>query len=221
MVKDLNLPEWMLQYNSTRGPQIAQEWLINANAGFIILAVVFISFLVSRMRRVTSITVGVLISSIGLMMAGFQTAGYFCLIGILTFSLGEMLSSPKMNEYLGVIAPEGQKGLYMGYANIPLAVGWAYGSFLGGQIYGKMGDKANLAIRYMSEHLNISDVTRPEAMDRLVEVTGTSHIEATNMLWSMYDPYKLWIPFVLVGVASAAAMLGYSYWVRKDTGADA
>jgi len=41
------------------------------------------------------------------------------------------------------------------------------------------------------------------------------------MLWSMYDPYKLWIPFVLVGVASALAMWGYSFWVRKDVGADA
>jgi len=221
MVKDLHIPEFMLQYNSTRGPQIAQEWLINANAGFIILAVVFISFLVARMRRVTSITLGVLLSSIGLMIAGFQTAGYLCLIGILTFSLGEMLSSPKMNEYLGVIAPEGQKGLYMGYANIPVAVGWAYGSFLGGQVYSEMGDKANLAIRYLSDKMNITEVTRPEAMDRLVQVTGMSHADATQLLWSAYDPYKLWIPFVLVGVASALAMLGYSYWVRKDAGADA
>ena len=221
MVRDLHLPEFMLQYNSTRGPQIAQEWLINANAGFIILAVVFISFLVSRMRRVMSITLGVLISSIGLMMAGFETAGYFCLLGILTFSVGEMLSSPKMNEYLGVIAPEGQKGLYMGYANIPVAVGWGIGSLLAGEIYNNMGDKANLAIRYLSDKLNITDVARPEAMDRLVTATGMSHIQATNMLWSIYDPYKLWIPFALVGVASALAMWGYSFWVRKDTGADA
>ena len=221
MVKDLNLPDWMLQYNSTRGPQLAQEWLINANAGFIILAVVLVSFLVAKMRRVTSITLGIIVSSVGLMLAGFWTAGYFCLLGILIFSVGEMLASPKMNEYLGVIAPEGKKGLYMGYANIPQAVGWAYGSFLAGQIYDEMGDKANLAIRYLSEKMNVTDVARPEAMDRLVEVTGMSHAEATNMLWSAYDPYKLWIPFVAIGVASAIAMLGYSYWVRKDVGADA
>jgi len=24
-----------------------------------------------------------------------------------------------MNDYLGIIAPEGKKGLYMGYANMP------------------------------------------------------------------------------------------------------
>jgi MFS family permease len=221
MVKDLNLPEWMLQYNSTRGPQLAQEWLINANAGFIILAVILVSFLVAKMRRVTSITLGIIVSSVGLMLAGFWTAGYFCLLGILVFSVGEMLASPKMNEYLGVIAPEGKKGLYMGYANIPQAVGWAYGSFLAGQIYDEMGDKANLAIRYLSEKMNVTDVARPEAMDRLVELTGMSHAEATHMLWSAYDPYKLWIPFVAIGVVSAIAMLGYSYWVRKDMGADA
>ena len=35
-------------------------------------------------------------------------------VRILFFSVGEMLASPKMNDYLGVIAPEGQKALYMG-----------------------------------------------------------------------------------------------------------
>ena len=44
---------------------------------------------------------------------------YLCLAGIACFTVGEMLCSPKMSEYLGVIAPADKKALYMGYANIP------------------------------------------------------------------------------------------------------
>jgi len=215
VVRDLNLPETVLQRNSTRAPQISQEWMINANSGLIILLVVFISYLVSRMRRVHSISLGITISSVGLIAAGFTTSGYFCLMGILFFSVGEMLSSPKMNEYLGVIAPEGKRGLYMGYANIPQGIGWALGSKFAGDVYDRLGDKANLAIDYMSQNYGITDVARPEAMNKLVELTGMSHQQVTDMLWTAYDPYKLWYQFAAVGIASAIGMILYARWVRK------
>jgi len=220
MVADLHLPSWMLQINSTRGPQLSQEWMINANPGLIVIGVVFISWIVSRMRRTHSILLGILIASFGLVFAGFTTSGYFCMLGILTFSVGEMLASPKMNEYLGVIAPEGQKGLYMGYANIPVAVGWGYGSFMGGQVYDKMGDKANLALDYLANNYNIIDVTRTEAMNKLMEITGMGPIEATEMLWSVYHPYKLWYQFAAVGIVSAIGIFFYSRWVRKYEASD-
>jgi MFS family permease len=215
LVHDLNLPEWMLQINSTRGAQLSQEWMINFNSGFIIVAVVFISYLVARIRRVMSIVMGITVSSVGLILAGFTTSGYICMMGILVFSVGEMLASPKMNDYLGVIAPEGKKALYMGYANIPQGIGWAVGSLFAGHIYDTMGDKANLAIDYLSTHLGITGVERPDAMNRLVEVTGLSHQEATTLLWNIYDPYKLWYQFAAIGIVSAIAMLFYARWVKK------
>jgi len=220
MVADLGLPDFMLQNNSTRGPQLAQEWLINFNPGLIILLVVYLNFLVSRMRRVHSIVIGISIASVGLILAGFTASGYFCLLGILVFSVGEMLSSPKMNEYLGVIAPEGKKGLYMGYANIPQGIGWGLGSWFAGHVYEKMGDKANLAIDYLARNHDIIGIARPDAMNKLVEVTGMNHQDVTSMLWSAYDPYKLWYQFAAIGVVSAFLMVLYSLWVRKHEAAD-
>jgi len=220
LVADLNIPEWMLQKNSTRGPQLSQEWMININPGLIILLVVFLNYLVSRMRRVNSIFWGITISSVGLVFAGFTNVGLFCLAGILVFSVGEMLSSPKMNEYLGVIAPDGEKGLYMGYANIPQGIGWGVGSIFAGHVYENMGDKANLALDYLSTKFSITDVARPEAMNKLVEVTGLDHIQATQLLWDAYDPYKLWYQFAAIGIASAVAMFLYSVWVKKYESSD-
>jgi proton-dependent oligopeptide transporter, POT family len=204
-----------------RGTMVTQEWLINADAGLIILAVVWISWLVKRMRRVHSIFIGITIASIGLVMAGFTMSGWFCLLGIIVFAVGEMLASPKLNEYLGVIAPDGQKALYMGYANMPTAIGWAYGSIMGGQIYEKMGDKANLALRYLAEHQGItSGVTREEAAAKLQEVLHLNAADTTHLLWTTYEPYRLWYPFAGIGLAAAVAIFFYARWVRRWEAAD-
>ena len=221
LATDLNLPSWMLQYHTTRGTQIAQEWLLNANGGLIVLSVVFVSWLVARMRRVTSISIGILVTSTGLLVAGYTTSGYVCLVGILIFSVGEMLASPKMNEYLGVIAPEGQKGLYMGYANIPWAIGWGIGSIWAGHVYEELGDKANLALNYLSTNYQITGIERTEAMNKLMEVTSMNAVDATKLLWDAYDPYKLWYRFAAVGLFTAFAMVIYSIWVKKHAKADA
>ncbi len=215
LVADLNLPDWMLQANSTRGPQLSQEWMININPGLIIFTVVMISWMVAKMRRVMSIFFGIVIASLGLIFAGFTTSGYLCLMGVLVFSVGEMMSSPKMNDYLGVIAPEGQKGLYMGYANIPQGIGWAIGSLFAGHVYDTMGDKANLALKYLAENYSITGIERSEAMTKLMEVSGMDAIEATKLLWNAYDPYKLWYQFAAIGIASAIGMLFYAKWVKK------
>ena len=215
VVGALHLPSFMT-VQTPRGMQIAQEWMINMNSGFIVLFVVFVSWLVSRMRRLSSILIGITISSVGLVLAGFTTAGYFCIMGIVCFSIGEMLASPKMNEYLGVIAPEGQKGLYMGYAYIPQAIGWGYGSIMGGQLYDKMGDKANLALHYFANHLGItSGIGRTEAVAKLQEHLRIDAAQVTKLLWDTYDPWKLWLPFAAIGILAAIAMFFYGRAARK------
>jgi MFS family permease len=220
LVRALHLPA-MFTNQTPRGTMIAQEWMINANSFLIIFCVVWISHLVAKMRRVHSILYGIAIASVGLLAAGFTMSGVACIFGILCFSVGEMLSSPKMNDYLGVIAPEGQKALYMGYANMPIAVGWAYGSFLGGQIYDSMGDKANLALRYLREHGGLDlGVARTVAMERLQQALSLDAGAATRLLWDTYQPWRLWIPFAAIGIASAIGIAIYARWVRRYEASD-
>lgn len=220
LVNAFNLHDSFLQFNSTRAPQLSQEWMININPGLIILAVIPISWLVAKMRRVMSIFWGIVIASFGLVLAGFTTSGYICLMGILVFSVGEMMSSPKMNDYLGVIAPEGQKGLYMGYANIPQGIGWAVGSLFAGHVYDNSGDKANLALRYLADNYSITNIERPEAVNKIVELTNSSHQEVTDLLWNTYSPYELWYQFAGIGILSALGMLLYARWVKKYEDSD-
>jgi POT family proton-dependent oligopeptide transporter len=49
-----------------------------------------------------------------------------------------MMASPTSQEYVGRIAPEGKKALYMGYYFVAIALGNLFGGILSGQLYGKL-----------------------------------------------------------------------------------
>jgi dipeptide/tripeptide permease len=212
-----HLPGFMLSRDITRGPQIAQEWVINFNPFLIILFVAPLSWFVNKkMRRLTSMFCGFVIASLGVYAAGSSMSIYICLAGIACFSVGEMLCSPKMNEYLGVIAPADKKALYMGYANIPMALGWGYGSFAGGQIYERAGEKAGLALRYMSDVLMVKELPeRTQAFTKLTEMLGQNSAEVTQLLWDKYDPSCVWTPFAIAGLIAAIALFAFNYLAKN------
>jgi POT family proton-dependent oligopeptide transporter len=164
-----------------------------------------------KMRRLTSMFWGFVIASLGVYAAGSSMSISICLAGIACFSVGEMLCSPKMNEYLGVIAPADQKALYMGYANIPMALGWGYGSFVGGQMYERAGEKAGLALRYMSEVLMVKELPeRTQAFSQLMEMLGQNSAQVTQLLWDKYDPSCVWTPFALAGLIAGVALFVFN-----------
>jgi dipeptide/tripeptide permease len=212
-----HLPHFMLSRDFSRGPQLAQEWVINFNPFLIILFVAPLSWFVNlRMRRLTSILYGFIIASLGVYVAGASRSIYICLAGIACFTLGEMLCSPKMSEYLGVIAPADKKALFMGYANIPLAIGWAYGSKYGGQIYERAGEKAGLALRYLSEVLKVTELPdRSQAFAVLTERLGQTPAQVTQLLWDRYDPSQVWTPFALAGIVAAVALWIFNRYARR------
>jgi hypothetical protein len=79
-----------------------------------------------------------------------------------------------------------------------------------------MGDKANLALRYFAEHLNITDgVARTEAVAKLQEAMNLNGTEVTQLLWNTYHPYTLWYQFAAIGILSAIGMFFYGRSARK------
>jgi POT family proton-dependent oligopeptide transporter len=212
-----HLPEFMLSSHLARGPQIAQEWVINLNPLLIIFMVAPLSWYANRvMRRLTSIFFGFILVSLGTYVVGSSMAIFTCLMGITLFTLGEMLCSPKMREYLAVIAPPDKKALYMGYASIPYAFGWGYGSFLAGQIYGRTGEKAGLALRYLSEVLRVEALPdRSRAFAVLTERLGETPAQVTRLLWDKYNPGQVWTTFAVAGIIAAVAMFAFLRLARR------
>ncbi len=66
---------------------------------------------------------------------GIPVGGLIILISIASMAIGEMLTSPRVYQYIGSISPKGKEGLYLGYANLPLAIGTIIGAPLGGYLF--------------------------------------------------------------------------------------
>jgi dipeptide/tripeptide permease len=115
--------------------QVNPEYIININAGAIILFQVFVSYLVTRLKPFTTIFWGVMITVVSFTILIFGTLGWIVVAGILVFSFGEMMASPKSKEYTGKIAPPNKVALYMGYFYWCVALGNLFGGILSGQLY--------------------------------------------------------------------------------------
>jgi len=127
------------------GRQVNPEYIINIDAGAIIVLQVLISFLMARFHRFTTMIVGILVGGVGLgltAVAGGTMVGpvggsvWIVVAGIVIFAVGEMMASPTSQEYVGRIAPKERTAVYMGYYFISMALGNLFGGILSGQAYG-------------------------------------------------------------------------------------
>jgi dipeptide/tripeptide permease len=115
--------------------QINPEYIININAGAIIFFQVLVSYFVTRLKPFTTIFWGVVITVVSFSVMIFGFTGWIVFAGILVFSFGEMMASPKSKEYTGKIAPPNKVALYMGYFYWCVALGNLFGGILSGQLY--------------------------------------------------------------------------------------
>ncbi|MCH7515686.1 MAG: MFS transporter [Bacteroidetes bacterium] len=115
--------------------QINPEYMININAGAIIFFQIGVSYFVTRLKPFTTIFWGVMITVVSFSILIFGTIGWIVVGGIVVFSFGEMMASPKSKEYTSKIAPPGKVALYMGYFYWCVALGNLFGGILSGQFY--------------------------------------------------------------------------------------
>ncbi|MEW6250220.1 MAG: MFS transporter [Planctomycetota bacterium] len=135
--------------------QVKPEVIVNIDAASIVLLVIPISWLISRLNKVVAMLIGMVIALVGFFGAG-TSVGWICCVMIFIFAIGEMVCSPTFSAYIGLIAPRDKKALYMGYSQMPFAIGWALGSFIGNVSYEHYGSKATLAERYMVQHMQVA-----------------------------------------------------------------
>jgi dipeptide/tripeptide permease len=204
---------------SNQGAQVPPEWMINLNPGLIIFTMIGFAYLSSFVRPLTSIIIGMVVATLGSLVAGTAVIGWVCIGGIAIFSIGEMLSSPKKMEYLATLSPKGQEGLFMGYANIPVAIGWIAGSYLAGGRYEDGGDKANLARKHLQDVVGWSAdkaeaLQRSEVVDVLGGELGMTAMEVQRLLYATYSPQAIWIDIAYIGAASIVAMIIYDRVLR-------
>jgi dipeptide/tripeptide permease len=96
-------------------------WKINAEAishtGYIIIIFqLLISRIFEKRAAIPSFLFGLFVAALGFIMLGVAITGSntWVFLGIFLFAVGEMISSPRIQEYIMWIAPKEKAGLYMG-----------------------------------------------------------------------------------------------------------
>ena len=120
----------------------------NANADLVLsvdaLAVICFQILVSYVTRkiptFPAMTLGLVISSLAWLILVFFPSTPGLVAALIVLALGEMTQSARYYEYISRLAPSGQQGLYMGYAFLPIAIGYLIAGPLGGYLLHEFGD---------------------------------------------------------------------------------
>lgn len=117
-------------------------WKLNAEAishtGYIII---IFQLLISRIfegrKAIPTFMLGLAIAAMGFIILGFSAIHVNALVflGVFVFAIGEMISSPRIQEYIMWIAPKEKAGLYMGTNFLATFIG----ALLSGLYTGAMG----------------------------------------------------------------------------------
>ena len=113
------------------------------NAGTIILLQIVVSNIVKHTKALPTMIAGIAMGTIGMAILAINTNIWVFIIGIVIFSIGEMTAHPKFISYVGLIAPEDKKALYLGYAFLYGVLGSLIGGILGANLYVHFVDNLN------------------------------------------------------------------------------
>ena len=205
---------------------VKPEMLINIDSFAIILFMLPMAWLTGKFHPMIALIGGMVISLVGFFMSGFTNIGFVVAAAIFIFAIGEMWCSPKFSEYIGLTAPPDKKAVYMGYSNIPFAVGWALGNLISGYLYENLGSKINFARQYLVSHLGMSPgdaaaVPQEKVMDTMASMmnggAGASIDDATKLLWNMHHPWIVWAILTCIGVISTVLMVIYYFKTRGQS----
>ncbi|MFI3315905.1 MAG: MFS transporter [Rikenellaceae bacterium] len=126
------------------------EHITVLNAFTIIALQLVISNIVKRFKALPTMISGVIIGTLGMLLLALSSNVWVFIAGIIIFSLGEMTAHPKFSSYIGIIAPEDKKALYMGYSFLTSVIGSAIAGVLGAFMYGYFtGEGQNIQILWL------------------------------------------------------------------------
>jgi POT family proton-dependent oligopeptide transporter len=113
---------------------------ISHDGYIIMLFQVFVSRFAEKFKAIPTFMFGLFVASLGFVVLGLAiySSPMWVFLGITLFAIGEMISSPRIQEYITWIAPKEKAGLYMGSNFLATGIGgaasgplytWMYGYF--------------------------------------------------------------------------------------------
>ncbi len=158
------LPLYIRGYVNAHSPIDA---LISIEGTGVILFTVLVAWLTRRLKPITTMASGVLITSLSWLLLTVSGSSWFIAATLVGIAIGELTQAPRYYEYISKLAPKGQEATFIGFAFLPIAIGYLVGGPLGGWL-----------VRYFG-----TVVHRPSAMWFVVSAIG---VLTAGMLW-VYD----------------------------------
>ena len=127
--------------------QVNPSTLLGLDFLMIVFCQVFISKYIERWPVLPTLIAGTLLVSVGLLLGGlshgFVLGGTLVATSILIFATGEMIASPKSQEYVASFAPQDKVAMFMGYYFVAMALGNLFGGLLSGWLYSTFAQQMN------------------------------------------------------------------------------
>lgn len=205
---------WLAQKIGTGEGTISAVTISSMDAFFIILFQLIVSALVMRFRPLSAMMGGILVLGGGVGLMFSSQSGWLVILGILVFALGEMASSPKFTEYIGRIAPDDKKALYMGTSFLPIAASHQLAGWISGGPFERISDKyyllRNEVITRGLELPSISDTySKNDFFSDAASRLNMTVPELTDYLWTTYHPQSVW--YLFSGIAVTAVVFLWIY----------
>jgi dipeptide/tripeptide permease len=114
-----------------------------SHTGYIIMVLQFaVSRIFEHRKPVPTFLLGLVLATAGFGVIGFAKVSVPALVflGIFLFAVGEMISSPRIQEYITWIAPKEKAGLYMGMNFLATMIGGSLSGVTYTALYGRFSD---------------------------------------------------------------------------------
>ena len=115
-----------------------------AHTGYIIMIFqILISRIFEKFRAIPSFNFGLFIAALGMFTIGYAylSAPEVVFLGIFLFAVGEMISSPRIQEYIMWLAPKEKAGLYMGSNFLATCLGALLSGITYTKLFGYLEDR--------------------------------------------------------------------------------
>jgi POT family proton-dependent oligopeptide transporter len=113
-----------------------------SNTGYIIMILqVGVSRVVERFKAISAFSIGLAVTALGFVLLGSAAVldARVVFLGIVVFAVGEMIASPRIQEYIARLAPKDKAGLYTGANFLAVGIG-AFSGVLYTPLYGRFAD---------------------------------------------------------------------------------
>lgn len=201
------------------GTRIEPEGIVNLNAAMIMLTCFLVAAWTAHYRITTAMFAGAIASVVSMILIGGFESAWIVLFAVALFSLGEMMISPKKNEYMSNIAPKNKRAMYLGFVMLPQGIGWGLEGYFGPWLYSEFASKENFARQMLADKGmtvdQIAAVPQGEGFAKLVEFTGENAQALTSQLYAMHNVGHAWYVIGVIGAVSAVGILLYGQWLFR------